>query len=273
MKRDNAKRERALKAKQHAEEMSALYGNEIRFSLEMSKIYSPWSIFAHAGNRTVAQPEVIFENTDSVSSVFKHAGPDTGTVAVLNFASYRNPGGKYLEGSSAQEESLCHESFLYNVISKCDSFYDWNNSNVNRGLYLNRAIYSPGILFARDGRETMCDVITCACPNKIPAVRYHSFTAEENSEALRQRITVHYAYKGLSPDEIPAYIRHKIRLAGGSYTMIGEDALSALTGYCHGNSRVIDNVMSDALVLGAELGRSCIDSEVILAAVNEQALG
>lgn len=92
-------------------------------------------------------------------------------------------------------------------------------------------------------------------------------------EALRQRITVHYAFKGLSPDEIPAYIRHKIRLAGGSDTMIGEDALSALTGYCHGNSRVIDNVMSDALVLGAELGRSCIDSEVILAAVNEQALG
>ena len=136
----------------------------------------------------MAQPEVIFENTDSVSSVFKHAGPDTGTVAVLNFASYRNPGGKFLEGSSAQEESLCHESFLYNVLSKCDSFYDWNNSNVNRGLYLNRAIYSPGILFARDGRETMCDVITCACPNKIPAVRYHSFTAEENSEALRQRI-------------------------------------------------------------------------------------
>ena len=92
-------------------------------------------------------------------------------------------------------------------------------------------------------------------------------------EALRQRITVHYAFRGLQPEEISSYIRHKLRLAGGADTIIGEDALSALTGYCHGNPRIIDNVMSDALILGAQLGRSCIDSEVILNAVNEQALG
>ena len=91
-------------------------------------------------------------------------------------------------------------------------------------------------------------------------------------EALRQRITVHYAFQGLQPDEITSYIRHKLRLAGGANTLIGKDALSALTGYCHGNPRIIDNVMSDALILGAQLGRSCIDSEVILAAVNEQML-
>ncbi len=91
-------------------------------------------------------------------------------------------------------------------------------------------------------------------------------------EALRQRITVHYAFQGLQPDEIVSYIHHKLRLAGGSDTLIGEDALSALTGYCHGNPRIIDNVMSDALILGAQLGRSFIDSEVILAAVNEHTL-
>ena len=54
--------------------------------------------------------------------------------------------------------------------------------------------------------------------------------------------------------------------------IIGEDALSAINGYCHGNPRIIDNVMTDALILGAELGRTCIDSEVILSAVNEQML-
>lgn len=91
-------------------------------------------------------------------------------------------------------------------------------------------------------------------------------------EALRQRITVHYAFKGLQPNEIPSYIRHKLRLAGGADTMIGEDAISAITGYCHGYPRIIDNVMSDALILGAQLGRACIDSEVMLAAVNEQTL-
>ena len=76
----------------------------------------------------------------------------------------------------------------------------------------------------------------------------------------------------LSGEPYLAYIRHKIRLAGGADTLVGEDALSAVTGYCHGIPRIIDNVMSDAIMLGAQLGRSCIDSEVILAAVNEQAL-
>ena len=91
-------------------------------------------------------------------------------------------------------------------------------------------------------------------------------------EALRQRITVHYAFQGLDPDEVTAYIRHKLKLAGGADTIVGADANNAISGYCHGNARIIDNVMTDALTLGAQLGRTVIDSEVILAAVNEQAL-
>lgn len=92
-------------------------------------------------------------------------------------------------------------------------------------------------------------------------------------EALRQRITVHYTFQGLQPDEISAYIFHKLALAGGSRSIIGEDALNAISGYCQGNPRIIDNLMTDALTLGAQLQRQVIDSEVILAAVNEQTLG
>lgn len=92
-------------------------------------------------------------------------------------------------------------------------------------------------------------------------------------EALRQRITVHYAFQGLQPDEIPAYIFHKLAFAGGSKSILGEDALHAITGYCQGNPRIIDNLMTDALTLGAQLQRQVIDSEVILSAVNEQTLG
>lgn len=92
-------------------------------------------------------------------------------------------------------------------------------------------------------------------------------------EALRQRVTVHYAFRGLQPDEIPAYILHKLAFAGGSGSIMGEDALSAITGYCQGNPRLIDNLMTDALTLGAQLQRQVIDSEIILSAVNEQTLG
>ena len=84
--------------------------------------------------------------------------------------------------------------------------------------------------------------------------------------ALKQRITVHYEYKGLSDKEISEYIVHKISIAGGTGSIITPDGLQAIAGCSHGNTRVIDNVMSDALLIGEQMGKRVIDSDVILAA-------
>ena len=92
-------------------------------------------------------------------------------------------------------------------------------------------------------------------------------------EALRQRITVHYSFKGLSTDEICFYIKHKIVTAGGAEAIIGADALNALSGYCKGNPRLIDNVMTTALKAGYQMQKTVIDADVVLAAVNDQVLG
>lgn len=91
-------------------------------------------------------------------------------------------------------------------------------------------------------------------------------------EALRQRITVHYEFQGLSDEEVPAYVRHKIRTAGGSEQMISEAAMSALNSMSQHNPRVIDNIMSDAMTIAMQAGKHTIDADVILAAVNHQAL-
>ena len=47
-------------------------------------------------------------------------------------------------------------------------------------------------------------------------------------EALRQRITVHYTFSGLSDAEVADYVRHKLVCAGGAETIIDPAALSAL---------------------------------------------
>lgn len=112
-------------------------------------------------------------------------------VAVLNFSSYKNPGGMFFEGSMAQEEALCHHSILANVLIGFDiEFYSRNRKDLNKGLYKNRAIYSKDVLFFdHHGKPaTTCDVITCAAPNKGPGIRYGNITKEENTEALRSRI-------------------------------------------------------------------------------------
>ena len=92
-------------------------------------------------------------------------------------------------------------------------------------------------------------------------------------EALRQRITVHYDYTGLSDSETFEYILHKITRAGGSRHIIDEAALSAVCGWAKGSPRLIDNVMSDALTLGAQLERKTIDADTVFAAVNNQHFG
>lgn len=91
-------------------------------------------------------------------------------------------------------------------------------------------------------------------------------------EALRQCITVHYTFRGLQDHEIIPYIRHKLRLAGGPDTMIDEAALNALANYCHGNPRIIDNIMTAALNDGAAKKRTSIDAEIIMEAANELSL-
>jgi type II secretory pathway predicted ATPase ExeA len=91
-------------------------------------------------------------------------------------------------------------------------------------------------------------------------------------EALRQRIAIHYDFDGLGDDEVPEYISHKLRSAGASDDIIDVNAIGSIHGYCRGNPRLIDNLMTDALMLGAQLERKTIDAEIILAAVNNQNL-
>ena len=91
-------------------------------------------------------------------------------------------------------------------------------------------------------------------------------------EALRQRITVHYSFGGLSNAETEAYISHKLRSANVPDSSLGSGTLPAIYGFAHGCSRLVDNLMVEALSLGAHLQLHSLDTDTIYAAANNLSL-
>lgn len=180
---DNAKNLKE-KAVTHTKEMSEQFPELIDVSVQGSLYYGPHSFDGKYQHISV-------EDLTSDAAVHKYAAAYEGKkIAVLNFASYKNPGGMFIEGSSAQEECLCHASTLYNVISdkRFAKFYERNKNNLNRALYTNQAIYSPDIVFTSKDDTCIADVITCAAPNKAAAQMYQKVTDEENHKELDSRI-------------------------------------------------------------------------------------
>lgn len=105
----------------------------------------------------------------------------------MNFASFYNPGGGYIWGTMAQEEALCSESTLYNVLSaeKFKDYYAVNWDNFNDYLFYDKGIYSSNILFERNNEIKNVSVITVAAPNRR---KQEKATKEENYEALKSRV-------------------------------------------------------------------------------------
>ncbi|MFD5329124.1 TIGR02452 family protein [Streptomyces sp. NPDC127092] len=77
-------------------------------------------------------------------------------VAVLNFASARNPGGGYLNGAQAQEEALCRSSALYDTLLRAPAYYEHHRGDRDV-FYTDRVIHSPAVPVFRDDRGTLLD--------------------------------------------------------------------------------------------------------------------
>lgn len=184
------KEKRAEIAKAHTKEMEEKYSKEIKYSIENTEICNSIDLLnteKEEPENTMVEVQIYVGDIDTVEAILEFASKDK-RIAALNFASYKNAGGMFIKGSRAQEECLCHESFLYNVLKENESYYEANRKNKNRALYHNRALYSPDVIFEREGRLCYCDVITCAAPNKRAAQKYCNVSDEENSRVLEPRI-------------------------------------------------------------------------------------
>jgi uncharacterized protein (TIGR02452 family) len=112
------------------------------------------------------RPAIEVTNETSLSAS-RRIGPD---VACLVFASAKNPGGGFLSGAQAQEESIARSSALYPCQTAAGDFYSFHRRQGDL-RYSDRVIYSPRVPVFRadDGAllEEPCPVsfLTAAAPN------------------------------------------------------------------------------------------------------------
>jgi uncharacterized protein (TIGR02452 family) len=107
---------------------------------------------------------------------------DTGSVGALNFASAKNPGGGFLRGAQAQEETLACCSGLYSSLETAQAkpFYEFHKHQTRPGapkvpvlLYSSNMIFSPHVpVFRSDkgdsellSRPYTCSMITSCAVN------------------------------------------------------------------------------------------------------------
>lgn len=90
-------------------------------------------------------------------------------VLCLNFASAKNPGGGFLNGSQAQEESLARASGLYAAINPQQTMYE-TNRRYRSCLYTDHMIYSPRVPVFRDDDDLLLEMPYRVSMLTVPAV-------------------------------------------------------------------------------------------------------
>lgn len=168
------------KARRHHDTMKRMYSLNTKHSVENSKIYDETKFLDKSDGK---MPQIIVKDSgvsDEIENLLVNFGDKK--ICVLNFASFTEPGGGFINGAMAQEEALCHVTNLYNILKEFNPLYDKNKLLINNGVYKNWAIYSPDVVFDNvyDAMHTCnnIDVITCPAPNA--SIFFSTFSSEED---------------------------------------------------------------------------------------------
>ena len=183
---------RSSVAQQHATRMEQLFANEIRQSVDNTKRYTQRSTFVQRRPAN-ANMNVGAARFGTIDGCLLFAD-DGGKTAFLDFASFKNPGGGFLNGSSAQEEAVCAASNLFNILSRQQDWYNENRRYNPRDsriqpLYANRALYVPDVVLKTSEPDEWftADSIVVAAPNWKEA-RRRGCDADMNDVVLEHRI-------------------------------------------------------------------------------------
>ncbi|TFK45109.1 hypothetical protein BDQ12DRAFT_642291 [Crucibulum laeve] len=122
---------------------------------------SAWSSNAHEPHLDNSTTEIsaleisVLEGARALAATLASVPETSRTrIGVLNFASAKKPGGGFLTGAQAQEESIARSSTLYPSLTTntAQQFYKSHKANPNGGYYSHAMIYSPKVLFIRNDK-------------------------------------------------------------------------------------------------------------------------
>lgn len=152
----------------------------IAASKQGTRYYAPNSLLSAWASGTRPQQDPARISLLEVSTLegarllaIEHAGQSTRPkIGLLNFASAKKPGGGFLNGAQAQEESIARSSTLYPTLmtSVAQEFYATHKRDPKGGYYTHAMIYSPSVVVFRDDQggwvePLPVDVLTSAAVN------------------------------------------------------------------------------------------------------------
>lgn len=106
-------------------------------------------------DRVVTRWEVTNETTlEAATRLSQELG--LSKVACLSFASAKYPGGGFLGGGQAQEESLARSSGLYRSLGRAQAYYTANRES-ETCLYTDHIVFSPEVPVIRDDAGQLLD--------------------------------------------------------------------------------------------------------------------
>jgi uncharacterized protein (TIGR02452 family) len=141
-------------------------GDGLRGAVDGTRLYLPTAEMPAPLPRSGAAAVTEVTNETSLSAA-RRLGAG---VACLVFASAKSPGGGFLNGAQAQEESIARSSALYPCQKSAGEFYDFHRRQGDL-RYSDRIIYSPGVPVFRDDDGTLLEepyhvsFLTAAAPN------------------------------------------------------------------------------------------------------------
>lgn len=127
---------------------------------------------------------------EAVKELFLEGHQD---VLCLNFASAKNPGGGFLGGSQAQEESIARSTGLYNCQILTNGYYE-TNRKIGTCIYTDNMIYSPFVPIIKDDAgnnvdsKMYCAIITAPAVNKGVVKNREPEKLAEIEEVMKRRI-------------------------------------------------------------------------------------